>query len=83
MSSADTRPQGHVNGLASDEILRIARTDAERVYKDLDGFRITLVLEADGGHVEYSLAKRMMAGGAPHYVIDPVTGEILSKKYFQ
>ena len=72
-----------MSSATSDEVLRIARQDAERAYKDLDRFRISLVLEADGWHVEYTLAGRMMAGGGPHYLIDPATGEILSKSYYQ
>jgi hypothetical protein len=69
--------------LASDEILRIARQDAERVYKDLHRFRINLYLEPDGWHVEYHLAKPLVAGGGPYYLIDPINGAILSKKYYQ
>jgi hypothetical protein len=69
--------------LTADEVLRVAREDAERVYQDLTRFRITLYLEADGWHVEYRLSKPLHAGGGPYYLIDPVTGAILSKKYYQ
>jgi hypothetical protein len=69
--------------LTSDEVLRIAREDAEKVYKDLTRFRISIVLEPDGWHVEYRGTKPFVAGGGPHYVIDPVTGAIISKKYYQ
>jgi hypothetical protein len=69
--------------LTSDEVLRIAREDAERVYKDLERFRISLFREPDGWHVEYALAKPFVAGDGPHYLIDPTTGAILSKKYYQ
>lgn len=34
--------------LSSDQILQIARIDAEHAYRDLSGYRITLALEADG-----------------------------------
>jgi len=83
MTSAQITPQPTAKPLTSDEVLRIAREDAERVYQDLDRFRISLVLQPDGWHVEYTLAQPFVAGGGPHYVIDPVTGAILSKKYYQ
>ena len=69
--------------LTADEILRIAREDAERAYKDLNRFKINLYLEPDGWHVEYHLTKQLVAGGGPYYLIDPVTGTIVSKKYYQ
>jgi hypothetical protein len=81
--ATQTTPQAGSKTLPSDEILQIARKDAEKVYKDLDRFRISLFLEPDGWHVEYSIARPMVAGGGPHYIIDPVTGKILSKKYYQ
>jgi hypothetical protein len=63
--------------------LRIAQQDAEIAYGDLTGYRITLTLKDDGWHVDYDLTARISAGGGPHYVIDPVTGTILSKVYYQ
>ncbi|MCI0637954.1 MAG: hypothetical protein L0Y72_23735 [Gemmataceae bacterium] len=39
--------------LSSNEALKIARLDAERVYRDLTLYRIAIVLEADGWHVDY------------------------------
>jgi hypothetical protein len=69
--------------IASDEILRTARADAERVYQDLSRFRISLFLEPDGWHVEYRHGRPFVAGGGPFYVIDAVAGAILSKKYYQ
>jgi hypothetical protein len=69
--------------LSSYDVLRIAHQDAERAYGDLSEFRITLALEADGWHVDYDLTAPMTAGGGPHYVIDPNTGAILSKRYEQ
>ena len=83
MTTAQAPPQPAAKPLASDEVLRIARQDAERVYKNLELFRISIVLESDGWHVEYTLAKPFVAGGGPHYLIDPITGAILSKKYYQ
>jgi hypothetical protein len=69
--------------LPCDEILRIARRDAETVYPDLSGYRISLLRDKDGWHVDYDLMKPLVAGGGPHYVIDPVTGAILDKWYEQ
>jgi hypothetical protein len=69
--------------LTSDEILRIARQDAEGAYPDLRDFRITLMFQPDGWHVDYDLVEPLVAGGGPHYVIDGWTGAILSKRYEQ
>jgi hypothetical protein len=65
------------------EILRVAHEDGLRAYRDLSDFRITLVLEDDGWHVDYDLNKPGWCGGGPHYVIEPNTGAILSKRYEQ
>jgi hypothetical protein len=69
--------------LSSDEVLRVARQDAEAVYGDLTGYRITLVPQPDGWHVDYDLVEPLVAGGGPHYVIDGWTGVIVSKRYEQ
>ncbi len=69
--------------LSSDEVLRIARLDAERAYRDLTPYRISIVLEADGWHVDFELKDTHLNGGGPHYVIDPRTGTILGKRYEQ
>jgi hypothetical protein len=69
--------------LAVAEVLRIAQRDAEAVYRDLSGFKITLTPSHDGWHVDYDLTDPLSAGGGPHYVIDPNTGEIVSRRYEQ
>ena len=69
--------------LTSDEILRIARMDGENAYRDLSRFRIILEEMDDGWHVDYELNRPGWCGGGPHYIIDPVTGEIKSKRYEQ
>jgi hypothetical protein len=69
--------------LTAAEILRIAEDDAERAYRDLSGLKITLVLSPDGWHVDYDLTDPLCAGGGPHFVIDPTSGVILSKRYEQ
>ena len=70
-------------GIASDHALRIAEADAVKAYRDLSGYRIQLALEDDGWHIYYELKDPRLKGGGPHYVIDPVTGAIASKRYEQ
>jgi hypothetical protein len=69
--------------LRCDQILHIAHDDAETAYRDLSGYQITMSLKSDGWHVDYELTGEYLAGGGPHYVIDPTTGAILSKRYEQ
>jgi len=63
--------------------LAIAQVDALRVYRDLSVYRIQLVLEDDGWHVDYELKDTRLKGGGPHYLIDASTGAIISKRYEQ
>jgi hypothetical protein len=72
-----------VTTLAGDQALAIAQADAARVYRDLSPYRIQLVLEDDGWHVDYELKNPRLKGGGPHYVIDAQTGDIVSKRYEQ
>lgn len=69
--------------LAVADVLRIAHDDAQAAYRDLTGFKITLFRSPDGWHVDYDLTDPLSAGGGPHYVIDPNTGDILSRRYEQ
>src|SRR5260370_17511442 len=69
--------------LAVSDVLRIAEQDAQAVYRDLSGFKITLRPCPDGWHVDYDLTQPLSAGGGPHYVIDPHTGAILARRYEQ
>jgi hypothetical protein len=69
--------------LSSDQVLKIAREDAEKVYRDLSRYHIRLALEVDGWHVDYDLKDTRARGGGPHYVIDPVSGQIISRRYEQ
>jgi hypothetical protein len=69
--------------IAGDRALAIAQADATRVYRDLSGYRIQLVLEADGWHVDYELKDPRLKGGGPHYVIDASSGAITFKRYDQ
>src|SRR5271168_4046178 len=69
--------------LSGDQALSIAQTDAMKAYRDLSAYRIDLVLEKDGWHVDYNLKDRKLKGGAPHYLIDAHSGIIVSKRYEQ
>jgi hypothetical protein len=69
--------------IGSEKALAIAQGDAVKAYRDLSVYRIQLVLEADGWHVDYSVKNPKLKGGGPHYVIDAVTGAIVSKRYEQ
>lgn len=70
-------------GVTSDEALRVARADAEKVYRELQHYRIEITFDADGWHIDYELRDPEEQGGGPHYVIDASTGAIVSKKYYQ
>ena len=72
-----------VPSITSDQALRIARLDAERVYRDLSQYRASVSLEPDGWHVDYELKVPSLQGGGPHYLIDAVDGEILARQYEQ
>jgi len=69
--------------ITSDQALKVARLDAEKVYRDLAQYRILVELHQDDWHVDYELKNRNTQGGGPHYVIDAKTGTIRSKKYEQ
>ena len=69
--------------LAGDQVLTIAQADAVKAYRNPTGYRIRLALEEDGWHVDYELKDPRLKGGGPHYVIDPYTGAIVSKRYDQ
>lgn len=63
--------------------MAVAHSDAIRVYTSVHRFRIEVVLDDDGWHVDYYLRNPNLCGGGPHYVIDPATGAILKKRYDQ
>ena len=69
--------------LAVADVLRIAHQDAQAVYGDLSGFKITLLRCPDGWRVDYDLTDPLSAGGGPHYVVDPDSGKILARRYEQ
>jgi hypothetical protein len=69
--------------IAGDRAKSIAQADAVGAYRDLSPFRIQLLLEDDGWHVDDEVKDPRVKGGGPHYIIDPHTGTILSKHYEQ
>jgi hypothetical protein len=72
-----------VDQITSDEALRIARLDAEKAYRDLSPYRVSVDLQDDGWHVDYELKDRLSNGGGGHYIIDAQTGAITAKRYEQ
>jgi hypothetical protein len=80
--SVSAEPRSN-QGVSCDQALQTARLDAEKAYRDLSPFRIQIVLEQDGWHIDYELRNPRLRGGGPHYVIDARTGTILSKRYDQ
>lgn len=69
--------------LSSCEVLCVAHLDAHRAYRDLARFVIRIAREPDGWHVDFDLKDAMARGGGPHYVIDPESGVIVTKRYEQ
>jgi hypothetical protein len=66
-----------------DQALAIAQADALKAYRSLSSYRIQVVLESDGWHIDYELKDPRVKGGGPHYIIDAATGAIVSKRYEQ
>lgn len=83
MVSSTTTPSAGQPGLSSDQVLRIARLDAEQAYRDLTPYRISIILEPDGWHIDYELKASEMNGGGAHYIIDPLSGQIIARTYEQ
>jgi hypothetical protein len=69
--------------MAVDQVLAVTQADAARAYRDLSVYAIRLVLKTDGWHVRYDLTNERLKGGGPRYLIDAVTGAILSRTYEQ
>lgn len=85
MSTFQKQQLSNLKRLTSDEILKIARTDAEKIYRDLAPYRIRISLseESNGWCIDYELKDDRLEGGGASYVIDPHSGNIISKKYYQ
>ena len=72
-----------LRSISCDEALAIARKDAEYGLSGSLGFRIIIERRVDGWHIDYELSDVYLKGGGPHYVIDAMTGAIVSKRYEQ
>lgn len=83
MSTLRTTTGAGQTRLSADQALKVARSGAEKVYRDLTGYRITISLEEDGWRVDYDLKDLDLQGGGPHDLIDAVSGAILKKRYGQ
>jgi hypothetical protein len=83
MPTAPLPPTSVSPVLAGDQALAVAQADAIKAYGDLRPYRILLALEDDGWHVDYELKDSRLKGGGPRYVIDAVSGAIISKRYEQ
>ena len=83
MAETIQTPERPMPALGADEVLKIVHTDALQAYRDLSDYCIRLALEPDGWHIDYDLKDPRLEGGGPHYVIDPLTGAIVSKRYEQ
>jgi len=69
--------------ISSDQALRIAREDAEKAYRDLSPYKITLFLEKERWYIDFDLKDTGIRGGGPHYIIDAGAGTIVWKVYEQ
>jgi hypothetical protein len=83
MAETTQTPERPIPTLGADEALKIAHADALQAYRDLYAYCIRLALEPDGWHIDYDLKDSRLKGGGPHYVIDALTGVIVSKRYEQ
>ena len=72
-----------LQAIPADRALAVAQADAIVAYRDLTPYRIQLVLESDGWHVDFELKDPRLKGGGPHYVVDAHTGQIVTKRYEQ
>ena len=73
----------HNPAVSPDQALATAHRDALKVYRDLSPFKMVIVLQDDGWHIDYDLSNPKKTGGGPHYIIDAEAGEIVSKRYEQ
>jgi hypothetical protein len=49
------------SAIAADRALAVAQADAAQAYRDLSPYRIQLVLEGDGWHIDYVAARTMLS----------------------
>ena len=83
MSSPTLQSSAVPSRISSDEAHRIALRDAERMYRNLELYRIEIQLDSDGWHVDFEFKDEAARSGGPHYVIDATNGAIVRKRYEQ
>jgi hypothetical protein len=66
-----------------EKALKIAKEDAQRIYRDLSIYKVEAALKEGKWYVDYELTNPQMVGGGPHYVISAETGEIITYRYEQ
>jgi hypothetical protein len=76
-------PSASFSTINIEDVLKVARIDAEKAYRDLSIYRVIITIEDNGWHVVYELKNQNSQGGGPSYLISPATGKILSKIYNQ
>jgi hypothetical protein len=83
MSAPTTKSPAGQPAIDGARALAIAQADALKAYHDLSLYRVQIAQEQDGWHVDYELKNPRLKGGGPRYIIDAVTGVILTKRYEQ
>ncbi len=83
MTGTDVAEDRHTQRIPPYEALKVAQTDAEKAYRNLDAYRIVITLERGQWHIDYELKDTTARGGGPHYVVDAMSGKMLSKRYEQ
>ena len=63
--------------------LKIAKEDAQAVYRNLSIYDVKAVFLESNWQVDYNLTNPQMLGGGPHYIICGTTGNILKRRYEQ
>ena len=69
--------------ISKKQALKIAKEDAQLLYRDLSIYDVKIELKEGNWIVDYDIADPQMLGGGPHYVISSKTGEIISYRYEQ
>jgi hypothetical protein len=66
-----------------EKAITIAREDAVKAYGSVEAFNVFACETARSWHVIFELKDADLNGGAPEYIIDKKTGNILRKTYEQ
>lgn len=76
-------PLGETKLLDKESAISIAKEDAAKAYKSLEGFDVFACETPRVWHVFFELKDGNLDGGTPEYIIDKKTGSILRKNYYQ